>query len=183
MKKFIRGFTLIELLVVIAIIGILASIVLVSLNSARGKGKDARIIATVGQLRTQFESDYNGSDYSGSFTTPSAAQVSVGGATVQAYGTLISDAKTNSPLTAPTATSTYNGSAALVMGNAYNAANPPEIVVVENGTAASGAWSSGSKPTQYSIWGYLSTGNWFCIDSTGNTKNGTSAAPTSITCQ
>ena len=63
MKYRTRGFTLIELLVVIAIIGILASIVLVSLNSARNKGKDARIIADVQQSRSALETGYNGAYY------------------------------------------------------------------------------------------------------------------------
>jgi len=54
-----KGFTLIELLVVISIIGILSSFAVVSLNSARGKARDALRKADMTQIRTALNLYYD----------------------------------------------------------------------------------------------------------------------------
>ena len=66
-----KGFTLIELLVVIAIIGILSSVVLASLNTARNKGSDAAVKSQLAAIRSQASVYYNLTS-TGSYT-PDAA--------------------------------------------------------------------------------------------------------------
>lgn len=48
-----RGFSLIELLVVIAIIGVLSSVVLISVNTARNKGADAAVKENLHTIRNE----------------------------------------------------------------------------------------------------------------------------------
>ncbi len=73
MKTYLdKGFTLIELLVVIAIIGILSSVVLASLNTARAKGADAAIKANLAGIRSQGGIIYDStSSFLGLCTDPS----------------------------------------------------------------------------------------------------------------
>ena len=83
MKK-TKGFTLIELLVVIAIIGILATIVLVSLNSARSKARDTRRISDLRQVALALEMYYDGAS-----SYPAAAGGACTSATWTAMGTAV----------------------------------------------------------------------------------------------
>lgn len=63
MRKNYKGFTLIELLVVIAIIGLLSTLAVVALNSARQKSRDAKRVSDIKQVQTSLElffADQNG---------------------------------------------------------------------------------------------------------------------------
>lgn len=62
-----EGFTLIELLVVIAIIGLLSSVVLASLNSARKKARDTKRKEDLKQIEMALEFNY---DKHGAYTQP-----------------------------------------------------------------------------------------------------------------
>jgi prepilin-type N-terminal cleavage/methylation domain-containing protein len=70
-----RGFTLVELLVVIAIIGVLATLVLLQLGTARSRSRDTKRITDVNQLRTAVEQYFE--DHAGKYPT-ALDQASIG---------------------------------------------------------------------------------------------------------
>ncbi len=87
--KFKKGFTLIELLVVIAIIGILSSVVLASLGSARTKAKIAAFKAEASAL-VPVAISYCDDNASGSYSYASTTTFTSGSITCTAAGEMAS---------------------------------------------------------------------------------------------
>ena len=157
------GFTLIELLVVIAIIGLLASIVLVSLNSARNKGKDTRIISDVRQVVIALGSGYNGLGYPDLKSNANAGASATGNAscTTNSWNASGPRFAQVDPLM---------GDICNQMTNGYSAA------IVSNQSGASAI-------SGYAVYGPLlaNAGKFYCMDSTGNVNAG-ATTNTGYTC-
>jgi prepilin-type N-terminal cleavage/methylation domain-containing protein len=104
-NKHQKGFTLIELLVVIAIIGLLASVVLLALNSARAKARDSKRLADIKQMTTALELFYN--DAGGYAPAATSAPTASGSVAFSTYAQTIPTAPTPPDGSCTAAQNTY----------------------------------------------------------------------------
>ena len=103
-KNLVRGFTLIEIMVVVFIIGLLASIVTVSVNQSRMRGRDSRRMADLDTIRNAVEmfANQNNGTYPGTSGTTYTSAAGAGWLTAIVTGGIL----TTSPVD-PVATRAY----------------------------------------------------------------------------
>ena len=151
-----RGFTLIELLVVIAIIGILASIILASLATARSKGNNASVESELQSIQQQAELDNSGGFYA----------YPAGGSAISTaiVGTSLCASTTNSVFADPKImqiiTGAMSNAAASISACAETSGGSAWAVAVPLATDKALAW---------------------CVDSSGSSKQEGTAGGTALT--
>ncbi len=141
-----KGFTLIELLVVIAIIDLLATIVIVNVNTARNKAKDAAIKMDVSQLATLMALNYD--DYGDYCNLEPNAWITASGVTCDTmYSSGIYVAKARQ-----LCNNIYNNAGDIWTAGAYR------VLIYTSPAGCSNAYSNMAA---------LNDGKWFCSGSSG----------------
>ncbi|OHA24338.1 MAG: hypothetical protein A3B11_02150 [Candidatus Taylorbacteria bacterium RIFCSPLOWO2_01_FULL_44_26] len=172
----ITGFTLIELLVIISIIALLSSVILASLNSARGQSKNARIKQEVLQIRNQIEFGRTGNN---TFNDLKGAATATAGKFVAYYGgfvnsgisVLVTDILNINNMTPANYSGVLSGTDACATRTYSLAAASNGLTIFTDNTATC------ALATKYAIYASygptVGSSGYYCLDSLGNSKTTT----------